>query len=233
MNASSEFFAARDLLLARHNDDLGSHEFQWPRMTRFNWARDVFDVVAEQRDRVALRVIDINGAESQFTFSALARRSLQVATFLAAHGVRRGDRILIMVGNVVALWETMLAAIRSGIVIIPTTTLLQPDDLAERLVRGDVKAVLTEHGLVDRFAGLPPVEVPISIGASARPGWFSFEDTRNADADLSTCADTDAKDLLLLYFTSGTTARPKLLAHTHELSNRASFHDVLAWRAPR
>ena len=95
MNASSEFFAARDSLLARHNDELGPDRFQWPRLTRFNWARDVFDVIAERRDRVALRVIDVNGAESKITFRALARRSLQVATFLASHGVRRGDPSLL------------------------------------------------------------------------------------------------------------------------------------------
>ena len=154
------------------------------------------------------------GAEESLTFAQLARRSSQVANFLSAHGVGPGDRILIMLTNVVPLWETMLAAIKLGAVIIPATTLLERTELRDRLERGSVKVVVTTSNLVDRFEGLGTVVVRVAIG-EAKDGWLPYEDSYTAHEHFAAIAPTRADDLLLLYFTSGTTAQPKLVAHTH------------------
>jgi acetyl-CoA synthetase len=214
MSNSDTFIALRDRLLRTREDwALAKREFRWPAFENFNWARDYFDVIADGNEACALRMVDNAGADETVSYARMARRSRQVASFLAAHGVGRGDHLLIMLPNCVALWETMLAAIRMGAVIIPASTLLERDDLTDRLQRGHVKAIITQAQLAPRFSGLPGAPVRIAVGERA-PGWIAFQDCAVA-CDTFTTADTRADDLLLLYFTSGTTARPKVVAHTH------------------
>ncbi|HEY1872875.1 MAG TPA: AMP-binding protein [Steroidobacteraceae bacterium] len=214
MTNSRRFIALRDELLRTREDYEGARrEFRWPVFEQFNWVRDYFEVIAAANDATALRMVDDAGGDRAVSFAAMAERAAQVAAFLATRGIGRGDRILVMLPNCVALWEVMLAAIRLGAVIIPATTLLEREDLRDRLERGRVSAVVTEAPLAARFHGLPGAAVRIATG-EPEEGWISFEDSRDAPASLAP-APTRADDLLLLYFTSGTTARPKLVAHTH------------------
>ena len=175
--------------------------------------RDYFDVIAADNHAAALRVVDDAGADQSLSFAQMQQRSRQVAGFFAALGLTRGDRLLVMLPNSVPLWETMLAAIRLGVVMIPATTLLESGDLRDRLERGGVKAVITEAALGARFAGLPGAPLRIAVGAEVA-GWIPFAQSATAAANFP-AARTRADELLLLYFTSGTTARPKLVAHTH------------------
>src|SRR5262249_25606729 len=147
------------------------------------------------------------------SFGDMAVRSAQVAGFLASRGVAAGDRILIMLPNCVPLWETLLAAIRLGAVIIPATTLLEGNDLRVRLRRAKVKAVVTDVGLTDGFVGFTGVPLRVCVDGTAA-GWIPYADTCAQVTPLHGSAATRADDLLFLYFTSGTTARPKLVAHT-------------------
>jgi len=213
MGATQAFLAARDQLL-RCRDDLAEalRAFRWPELAEFNWVRDYFDVIASGNDAAALRVVDDAGADETLSFARLAQRSTQVAAFLHGAGVEPGDRILIMLPNCTALWETMLATIRLGGVIIPATTLLEREDLRDRLERGRVKAIVTQSALTGRFAALDGAPVRIAVG-EAVTGWISYQRSHEADATFTSAA-TRADDLMLLYFTSGTTARPKLVAHT-------------------
>ncbi len=213
MNSSRLFIEARDQLLHFREDlEQAWREFRWPQLGEFNWARDYFDVIAAGNAAPALRVVDDAGGDETLSFERLARRSAQVAGFLRSEGLAAGDRILIMLPNCVALWETMLASIRLGAVVIPASTLLERDDLRDRLERGQVKAVVTLSALTPRFASLPGAPLRIAVG-EAVPGWHSYRRSHEAEAVFTTAA-TRAGDLLLLYFTSGTTARPKLVAHT-------------------
>ncbi|HYL03517.1 MAG TPA: AMP-binding protein [Steroidobacteraceae bacterium] len=215
MNASREFIGLRDQLLEWREDGARARrEFRWPAFEYFNWARDYFDVMAAGNEAPALRLVDDEGTDESLSFAELARRSARVAGALAAHGVEPGDRILIMLPNCVPLWETMLAAIRMGAVIIPATTLLERDDLKDRLERGRVKAVVTLASLAGRFAGLTGAPLRIAVG-DAVPGWVGYQRARDAAAAFTPARPTRADELLFLYFTSGTTARPKVVAHTH------------------
>jgi acetyl-CoA synthetase len=214
MNNSQRFIALRDQLLSWREDlALACAKFRWPAFERFNWVRDYFDVMAQGNQAPALRVLDDAGADQTLSFAQLARRSAQVAAFFAAHGLERGDRLLIMLPNSVPLWETMLAAIRMGAVMIPATTLLEGDDLRDRLERGHVKAVITNSEFTARFAGTGSAPLRFAVG---RPvdGWQPFAASCEA-GETYAAADTRADELLLLYFTSGTTARPKVVAHSH------------------
>src|SRR5215471_5408208 len=154
--ATDAFRAARDLLL-RHRDDYAAatREFSWPQLTEFNWALDWFDVVAaEHPSQEGLRVVAEDGVTS-LTYGELAARSSQLANWLRGLGARRGDRLLLMLGNIAPLWEVILAAIKLGMVIIPASTLLGPEDLADRIDRGDVRHVVTEAAYKGKFQALP------------------------------------------------------------------------------
>jgi acetyl-CoA synthetase len=221
--ATDAFRQARDLLL-RHRDDYEAAraEFAWPRLEAFNWALDWFDVAAaEHPDRQALRIVSEQGAVSR-SYGELAARSSQAANWLRDLGAVRGDRLLLMLGNIAPLWELILAAMKLGVVIIPATTLLGPADLADRIGRGAVRYVVTEAGQTGKFAGLGGGWVPIAVSEQATgagketvpEGWHSYADAAAAPDQFTPDGATAASDPLLLYFTSGTTARPKLVQHT-------------------
>ncbi len=215
MNGKEWFVQARDFLLKHRSDyETAYRGFNWPRPQKFNWALDYFDPLAEGNDSLALWIVDESGLEEKRSFAELKEASERVANFLRAQGIGRGDRILLMLGNVVPLWETMLAAMKLGAVVIPATTLLTGDDLKDRLERGQVKAIIAEAGVTDRFAGLAAGQLQISVGGEA-PGWTPFSEAYAAPAGFTPEGETKADDLLLLYFTSGTTSKPKLVAHSH------------------
>ena len=214
MDGGNVFIELRDRLL-REGLPLAEalQVFHWPEIRNFNWAIDYFDRIAVGNERPALRVVDDDGRDSSLSYVMLARRSNQVANWLTARGVGRGDRVLVMLGNVVALWETMLATIKLGAVMIPATTLLRAADLQDRLVRGQVRAVVTDRALASHFDGLSGAPIRISVGG-ATPGWSDFESSHESDTTFVAVAPTPADALMLLYFTSGTTAKPKLVAHS-------------------
>jgi acetyl-CoA synthetase len=215
VNGGKALIELRDLLLRDgFVPDEAARTFQWPDIRYFNWARDYFDRVAAGNEKPALRLVDDQGMDEVVSFAALAHRSDQVANWLADLGVSPGDRVLVMLGNVAALWETMLAAIKLATVIIPATTLLQHTDLEDRLQRGRVRAVIVDCAHAGEFEGLDGAPIRISVGG-ALPGWHRFEDSYDCDPRRRDRAPTPADALMLLYFTSGTTAKPKLVAHSH------------------
>jgi acetyl-CoA synthetase len=96
----SAFVEARDFLLAHRTDyETAYRDFRWPQLTEFNWALDYFDVMAAGNDRPALWVVNEDGSEQKMSFADMSRRSNQVANWLRQQGVKRGDRILMMLGN--------------------------------------------------------------------------------------------------------------------------------------
>jgi acetyl-CoA synthetase len=216
MTSSTEAFrAARDLLLG-YRDDYKSarREFTWPRLDEFNWALDWFDVIAaEHPDRPALRILADDGSDVSLSFGSLSARSAQVATWLRGLGVRRGDRVLLMLGNVAPLWEVILATMKLGAVIIPASTLLQAADLADRIPRGQVRHVITEASQLEKFGQVPGDWTRIMVGGPTA-GWHAYADAFTEPAQFTPEGITRADDPLLLYFTSGTTALPKLVGHT-------------------
>jgi acetyl-CoA synthetase len=214
--SAAAFTEARDFLLA-HRQDYGRayRDFRWPVLDRFNWALDYFDPMARGNDRLGLWIVDEGGGETKLSFAELAERSSRAANYLRGLGVRRGDRLLLMLGNVAPLWECMLAAMKLGAVIIPATTLLNRDDLLDRFARGNVRHVVTGADNTAKFADLPGGYTRIALGGTA-PGWQSWEAAYDAPADFAPNGETKASDPLLLYFTSGTTAKPKLVLHSHQ-----------------
>jgi len=207
--------AARDLLF-RHRTDYHAayREFCWPRLDAFNWALDWFDVVAVDNGAPALWVIEEDGSEQKLSFAALSERSSRLAHWLRERGVARGDRMVVMLGNQVELWETLLAAMKLGAVVIPATTLLGPGDLVDRVERGDARHVVARSSDAAKFGAVPGRYTRIAAGEPV-DGWLRYDDAYDAPAEFVPDGVTHASDPLLLYFTSGTTAKPKLVEHTH------------------
>lgn len=217
MSPYERFLAARDFLLTHREDPDGAvRDFRWPEFDTFNWALDWFDTTArkpENADRAALWIVEEDGSEQRWTYPEMSERSDRLANWLRSSGVERGDRLILMLGNQVELWETILAAGKLGAVIIPASTLLRPDDLRDRLDRGNARHVVARSVDTDRFAGLSGDYTRIAVGEPVE-GWLDYEDCRAADAGFVPDRDTGPDEPLLLYFTSGTTARPKLVEHT-------------------
>jgi acetyl-CoA synthetase len=213
---AAAFLAARDFIFRNREDYAAAYrDFRWPKLDRFNWALDYFDPMARGNANPALWLVDEDTGETKLSFAEMSERSNRIANALRALGVRRGDRILLMLGNVVPLWECMLAAMKLGAVIVPATMLLTRNDLADRFARGRVRHVIASSDVAAKFADLPGDYTRIAVGKEV-PGWVSYEQGYQASADFTPDGETPADDPLLLYFTSGTTATPKLVLHSHQ-----------------
>ncbi|MBJ7904162.1 AMP-binding protein [Streptomyces sp. DSM 110735] len=217
MTTPTELFrSARDFLLENREDYQAAYEgFRWPRPEHFNWALDWFDVIADGNDRTALHIVEEDGGETRLSFADLATRSSRVANHLRERGVAAGDRVLVMLGNQTELWETMLAAMKLRAVVIPATPLLGPADLRDRVARGDVKHVVVRAADTAKFEEVPGTYTRISVGGLPEEGWEPYEDAYTVSPEFLPDGPTLADDPLMLYFTSGTTAQPKLVEHTH------------------
>ncbi|MFI7706364.1 AMP-binding protein [Nonomuraea sp. NPDC049480] len=206
----SDFRAARDFLLDA-DPATARRDFRWPELAEFNWALDWFDGVlaAETPDAVALKIV--GSSQASYTFAGLSARSNQVANWLHEQGVRRGDRILLMLGNQAELWESLLAAMKLGAVIIPATTLLTSKDIVERIERGGVSHVIANAADAGKFGTGEFTKIAVGDAYNWLPYHEAYEEHERFVPD----APTRAGDTLLLYFTSGTTSQPKLVEHTH------------------
>jgi len=209
------FRTARDLLFRHHDQyDDACREFRWPELGEFNWALDWFDAIAAGNDNTALWIVEQDGTESKLSYAELSHRSDQVANWLRREGVRRTDRVIVMLGNQAELWETLLAAMKLGAVVIPATTLLGTSDLVDRVQRGEARHVVTGSGQAAKFADVPGDYTRIAVGEPVE-GWLNYSDAYAVEKPFEGGERMRADDPLLLYFTSGTTAEPKLVEHTH------------------
>lgn len=209
------FLAARDALITSRGDQAHvAKSFDWPEMKAFNWAVDYFDPMAADNHDTALQIVTDGAPDEQYSFHDLLTRSNQVAHYMRDIGVKRGDRILLVLGNEVALWETMLGAFKLGAVVVPATEMLTPADLQDRIDRGKVRHVVTNPQQASKFSSLRGDWSRICTG-HAPAGWLGHSDARRCPTGFIPDATTFADDPLLLYFTSGTTSLPKLVLHTH------------------
>ncbi len=206
---------ARDFLLANREDyEKATQGFAPPELGEFNWAIDFFDELARGNDRTALWVVEEDGSEQKISYKEMAERSNQVANWMRANGVQRGDKVIVMLGNQVELWETILAVMKLGAVVIPATTLLGPGDLRDRIERGKARHVVVGSADTSKFAEVKGEYTRISVGEPVS-SWLSYSAAYFEDRAFAPEGVTYGADTFLLYFTSGTTAKPKLVEHTH------------------
>ena len=230
--ATAAYRAARDQLLDLYGQpDRAREEFRYPDVgDSFNWAIDWFDVIARGSTRPALLIVEEDGSEQTLTFDEIATRSDQVAAFLAAQGISKGDSVIVMLGNQAELWDTMLAIIKLGAVIMPTTTAVGPSDLRDRIERGGARMVIANPADTAKFDEVPGDYARVSVGVAA--GWTDLRTAYASPADRTPHPGNASGDPMLLYFTSGTTSRPKLVEHTH-VSYPVGHLSTMSWLGVR
>ncbi|WP_435176220.1 AMP-binding protein [Actinacidiphila sp. bgisy145] len=230
-DATGTFREARDFLLRHRTDYQAAYDgYTAPRPDRFNWALDWFDEIAAdpaRADRPALWIVEEDGSQARTTFREMSARTDRVANWLRERGVRAGDRVLVMLGNQTEQWETALALMKLRAVAIPATPLLGPADLRDRIDRGRARHAVVRAADTAKFADVPGDYTRIAVGG-APEGWHAFEDGYRADPLFLPDGPTRGDDPLMLYFTSGTTARPKLVQHTH-LSYPVGHLSTMYW----
>jgi acetyl-CoA synthetase/medium-chain acyl-CoA synthetase len=179
----------------------------------FNFATDVIDRWAHERpDAAALWCVNAStGAEQRFSFRELAALSCQAAALLRSSGVRRGDRVLIMLPRVPQWWIGMLGLIRLGAVPVPGTLLLTARDVAYRVGSARISAVITDQEGVAKMGGFEGTRL---LMGGERSGWIDFDrGVRQADAVVRG-ERTRSDDPGIIYFTSATTGNPKMVLHS-------------------
>ncbi|MDR2254518.1 MAG: AMP-binding protein [Arthrobacter sp.] len=217
MSVTDEYRAARDRLLELREDyATAKAEFVWPHFEHFNYALDWFDAVAAgpRAHTEALIIVEEDGSRTARTWRELSEASSRVANWFRAQGMQRGDRVILMLTNQVELWEIMLAGMKYGLAMIPTTTQMGPADLQDRVERGGAAYAIARAEDLAKFAEVTAPCQLIDVDGDTAHAW----DYREADAQPSAFTPdqpTRGDEALLLYFTSGTTSKAKLVEHTH------------------
>lgn len=227
---AQKFFKLRELSQNVSNYEEAHKKFYWPRITKFNWATDYFDIIAKDNEKAALIYADNDGNEIVVSYNKMRQRSNQAANLLSDMGLQKGDRVLIMMETSVELFELFLGIMKLGAAIIPASTLLSPGDIADRIRRGDVKFVVAHNKFRERVdqAGneLKQLKGLICVRQIAEqcdceeresiPCWTDFQDSYSFEKEFEPTSITFTSDNLFLFFTSGTTSQPKLVIHNYQ-----------------
>ncbi|MBW3603934.1 MAG: AMP-binding protein [Actinobacteria bacterium] len=187
---------------------------------RFNYTRDVIDAwAASDPDKLALIAVADDGHTAQrLSFADLSRRADRAAAFLSSLGVAPGDRLFVMLPRVVEWYDVLLGAFKIGAVPMPATTQLQPNDIAYRIERSQAIVAITDPdgaAKVNTTRERCPDLAHLITTGEPDGDWRSLRDGMDRAGDSVEAHDTAADDLLLIYFTSGTTGHPKMVPHTH------------------
>ncbi len=212
-----------DFVIPQENEKGVLEAISFKNEEKFNFAFDVIDKMGrEQPDKLAMLHIDIDKNERRFTFGELKRASSQTANYFKSLGIKKGDKVMLILKRHYQFWFAMLALHKIGAIAIPATNQLKEHDITYRFNKANVKMIIcTSDGIVadevdKAILHSPSVETKIIVGAD-RDGWHNFDEEYNLytgkfDRDEnSPCGN----DLMLMYFTSGTTGNPKLAMHDY------------------
>ena len=221
---SSEDYVCKRFFDAREDERGVLQSLTFPHADQFNFAFDCVDAIAAKYpDKLAMLHLDHNRAERRFTFEDMSRASGRAANYFKALGIRRGDRVMLVLKRHYQFWFAILGLHKLGAVAIPATNQLQEHDFTYRFNAAEISAIIcTADGDTARQVELaekdsPSLRLKIMAGGT-REGWHSFDEEypmyrskyeRAPDAP-------GGDDLMLMFFTSGTTGYPKIAAHTYK-----------------
>ena len=193
-----------------------------PNPSLFNFAFDVVDEKAKSNpEATAMIHVDDNGSSKTYSYGFFSRESNKLANVLAEHGIKKGDRVMLILYRRVEFWVAMLALNKIGAVSIPSPSQLTPKDIVYRVESADVKGIISEDSVITRIDAARP-ECPgiflyMAVGQSCPEGWVSYETLCKKATDAFhkpkdyPCDD----DPLLIFFSSGTSGKQKMVEHTN------------------
>jgi len=201
-------------------------EFSWDVSPTYNFALDTIGEWARDPEKLAMLWVGQNGAEARYTFAYFAEQSSRVAHALETLGVRKGDRVLLMLPRLPQWWETMLGLMKLGAIGIPCTTLLTPKDIQYRAEIAEAVALVTDRSGAEKLAQVrancPTIRLAVVVDdpadapdAPLPADTISYRAITEAAAPDWTERAAQASDPCLIYFTSGTVGYPKMALHTH------------------
>ena len=200
------------------------HNFRINVPENFNFAYDVLDVIAEEEpDKRALQWAHMDGRERAFTFAEIARLSKQAANLFVRLGIQKGDKVMLVLRRHYTFWIAIMALCRIGAVAVPATHLLTKKDIVYRANCAGIKMVVTSAegcfaaSCEEAMPDCPTVE-KLLIVDGARDGWLDFEALLAEESDEFPRPAEPLKhdDIMLLYFTSGTSGMPKMVGHNFD-----------------
>jgi acetyl-CoA synthetase len=208
-----------DFSLINRDYDTARESFSVDIPDTFNFAFDVLDLRAQNANKDALIWVNAaSGTRTHITYADLANRSAQIAKALMALGLQRGDAACVVIGRRPEWHQVLFGCMKAGVVSMPGTTLLTAKDIAYRINQAGAKAVIVspEHcEKVDQITSeCPTLEHLIVVGSTPNDAWLSLEalsDAQNTDLQASDLPAFSSSDTMLIYFTSGTTAMPKMV----------------------
>ncbi|MCM1334834.1 MAG: AMP-binding protein [Bacteroides sp.] len=188
----------------------------------YNFAYDIIDRFGELNpDRPALLHVDLEGNETRFSYRRLSELSSKAAHFFLSLGIRKGDKVMLVLKRNYQFWYAFIGLMKIGAVIIPATHLLTTHDFTYRFTSAEVKAILCTgyNPDIEKFVDEAEEELNISlikmIANGKKEGWLSFDDEIQKFPSSLERIETSSYDHMLLYFTSGTTGYPKMVVHNH------------------
>ncbi len=203
---------------------------------KFNFAFDLVDALAEREpEKLALLHISRDGAEKRFTFKDIKKASNQVANYFKSLGIKKGDKVMLVLKRHYQFWFCMMALNKLGAIVIPATNQLQEHDFEYRFKSAGISAVVcTADGdvanQIDLAAATCPELKHKMIVNGEKDGWRTFDEeyilysTHYNRTEDTPCGE----DLMLMYFTSGTSGYPKIAAHNYKYP-LGHFHTAKYW----
>ena len=192
--------------------------FTLPRPERYNWTYEVFDKWASDPDKRAMLWVSNDGVARDVTYREFVVRSKQVANALSGIGTRPGERVMTMLPRLVEWWEVVLGCIRGRFVSVPGTTLMTPRDIAYRVQAAGISVAVTDAENLPKFEAArdqcPDLREIIVVGDDSG-GYHNYEDLVSKASEELPNPNNLADELMMIYFTSGTTGYPKMVPITH------------------
>lgn len=175
-----------------------------------------FEKYAQDHGRKAIILEDESGHIQEITYNQLMKNANKIGNALGQMGLEKGDKLLVMLPRCVETYEVYIAALKTGIIIIPCSEMLRAKDLEYRINHGEAKAVVSFVDYTSQFEGLEQYGQlkKLSVGGEAK-GWNALEEMKRIASDELEISKTTREDIAFLPYTSGTTGNPKAVMHTH------------------